>query len=74
MIQRFLGLMAVVPMTVMLTISFFVLVVLRYVESKRLKKFGFFIVGLLWVAAVVVLFVGFTIIFIQNNCGLPSLF
>lgn len=74
MIPRFLGLLAIVPMTVLLTISYFVLVTLNNVNGKRLKKFGYFIVALLWVASVVVLFVGIIVVFIPAFCRLPSLF
>jgi len=46
--------MAVVPVSVLLTISFFVLFALRKVEEKALKAFGYVVVSFLWLAALVV--------------------
>lgn len=47
-------LMAIVPISVLLTVSFFVLVVLSKIEEKILKSFGYLVVGCLWLAALVV--------------------
>jgi hypothetical protein len=47
-------LLAIVPIAVLLTISFFVLLVLRKVEEKGLKAFGYVVVGFLWLAALVI--------------------
>ncbi|MDD5108457.1 MAG: hypothetical protein PHC29_02985 [Candidatus Omnitrophica bacterium] len=47
-------LMAIVPISVLLTVSFFVLLVLRKVEGKALKAFGYVVASLLWLAALVV--------------------
>jgi UPF0716 family protein affecting phage T7 exclusion len=49
-------------MTVLLTISFFVLVVLKKIESKALKMFGYIIAVLLWIAAGLVFATGIYII------------
>ena len=47
-------LMAIVPISVLLTVSFFVLFALRKIEEKALKGFGYVVVGFLWLAALVV--------------------
>jgi len=47
-------LLAVVPVSVILTISFLVLVVLRKVDEKGIKAFGYVVLALLWVAALVI--------------------
>ncbi|MFH0917675.1 MAG: hypothetical protein V1830_00915 [Candidatus Omnitrophota bacterium] len=47
-------LMAVVPVAVLLTVSFFVLFTLRKIEEKGLRAFGYVVVGFLWLAALVV--------------------
>ncbi len=47
-------LMALVPIALLLTVSFFVLVTLRKIEEKALKVFGYVVVGFLWLAALVV--------------------
>jgi len=48
---RFTGLFAIIPATVLLTISFFVLFTLTKVENTGLKKFGKCVAVLLWIAA-----------------------
>jgi hypothetical protein len=52
--QKLPQLMAVVPISVLLTVSFFVLVVIRKIEEKGLRAFGYVVAGLLWLAALVV--------------------
>ena len=47
-------LMAIVPIAILLTISFFVLFTLQKIEEKGLKAFGYVVVGFLWLAASVV--------------------
>ena len=47
-------LMAAVPIAVLLTVSFFVLVTLRKIEEKGLKAFGYVVVAFLWLAALIV--------------------
>ena len=49
--QRVIGLFALIPATVLLTISFFVLVVIGKIEKVGLKAFGYVVAALLWVAA-----------------------
>lgn len=55
---RLMGLFALIPAAVLLTISFFVLVVLRKAESEGLKAFGYVVATLLWIAAVLVISTG----------------
>ncbi|MDD5292319.1 MAG: hypothetical protein PHY46_03980 [Candidatus Omnitrophica bacterium] len=53
-----LGALVVVPATVLLTFSFFVLFVIRKLEAGKLKIFGKVVVILLWVCAALVLCAG----------------
>lgn len=55
---RILGVFAVIPATVLLTVSFFVLVVIRKLETQALKAFGYVVAALLWLAASLVLATG----------------
>jgi len=51
---RVMGVFAIIPATVLLTISFFVLFALRKVEAQILKAFGYVIAALLWLGALMV--------------------
>ena len=57
-IERVIGLFAIIPTAVLLTISFFVLFTLRKIETEGLKAFGYCLAVLLWIAAALVLSVG----------------
>jgi hypothetical protein len=46
---------ALIPVAVLLTLSFFVLVILQKIESKNLKLFGVAVAVLLWLSAILVL-------------------
>ncbi len=59
-------LMVIIPVALLLTVSFFVLLSLRKVEEKGLKAFGRVVVGLLWLAALVVFLV--TVSNFANDC------
>jgi len=59
--------MAIVPAAVLLTVSFFVLVVLRKIEEKGLRVFGYAVLGFLWLAALVV-FSGAVYKIAQSSC------
>ncbi len=48
---RVFGLLALVPTTILLTISFFVLFAQKKLESNGLKTFGLIVAVLLWIAA-----------------------
>ncbi|MFA6357820.1 MAG: hypothetical protein WCY09_04030 [Candidatus Omnitrophota bacterium] len=50
----FTALKAIVPIAILLTISFFVLLSMRKVEEKGLRAFGYVAVSFLWLAILVV--------------------
>ena len=56
--MKFSGLFSIVPTTIFLCISFFVLVVLRSINEKKLKIFGFVVVALLCISAVLIFSTG----------------
>ncbi|MDO8488937.1 MAG: hypothetical protein Q7S42_02345 [Candidatus Omnitrophota bacterium] len=51
---RFSHLLAIVPISILLTVSFFVLLALRKVDEKVIKTFGYVVVSFLWLSALVV--------------------
>ncbi len=55
---RFMGTLAIIPTTLLLTVSFFVLFALRKIETNGLKTFGYAIVVLLWISSALVLSAG----------------
>jgi hypothetical protein len=55
---RLLGLFAIIPTTLLMTVSFFVLFAIRKIEEQGLKTFGYVIIGLLWFAAFLVFSLG----------------
>lgn len=55
---RLIGLLAIIPTAVLLTISFFVLFTLRTIKANGLKAFGYVIAVLLWIAAALVFSAG----------------
>lgn len=55
---KMLGLLAVVPATGLLALSFFVMVVLRKMEQDALKVFGYVVTALLWGCALLVFMAG----------------
>jgi len=57
-IARLIGLFAIIPTTVLLTISFFVLYTLRKPDTQGLKAFGYVIAALLWLSALLVFSAG----------------
>ena len=59
---RFLGLFALIPATVLLTISFFVLVVARKIESHALKVFGYVVAAFLWLGVTLIVTAGMLVI------------
>lgn len=78
---NYLGMLSVVPATGLLTISFFVLVVVNMIKKETLKSFGRIIAMLLWVSAAIVFSIGMYIISTDNcpmtrmleRCGLPPI-
>lgn len=57
-----MGLLLVVPVSVLLTISFFVLFAMRKLDRKELKAFGYVVTALLWISAGILTGIGFTLI------------
>jgi hypothetical protein len=55
---RLLGVYALIPTTMLLVVSFFVLFSLRKVEKEALKGFGYVLAALLWVSALLVFSAG----------------
>lgn len=58
MLARLMGLCAIVPTTLVLTVSFFVLFALREVKSNVLKAFGYVVASLLWASALLIFSAG----------------
>jgi len=57
-IIKMIGTLFIVPTTVLLTISYFVVVVNSKIQEKPIKVFGWVIAVLLWIAALAVLTTG----------------
>jgi hypothetical protein len=57
-LHRLMGLFAIIPISLLLTVSFFVLVTVYKAENKALKAFGYVIAALLWVAVILVFSAG----------------
>ena len=55
---RLVGLFAMIPATLLLTVSFFVLLVVRKAEPHGLKAFGYVIAGLLWACTLLIFAAG----------------
>jgi hypothetical protein len=58
MIGKFMGIFAIIPMTMILAVSFFVMAVARRAEDKGLQSFGRIVVLLLWLSATMVFATG----------------
>ena len=56
--SRLMGVLAVLPASILLTISFFVLILLRKIEGNGLKAFGYVVAALLWVSTFLVFSMG----------------
>lgn len=59
---RFMGMFAIIPAAILLTISFFVLVVVHIIDKRELKIFGRTIAVFLWVAAALVFSTGLYVV------------
>jgi len=55
---RLAGFFVVIPISVLITISFFVLFTVRKVETQGLKAFGFVVAAVLWFAVLVLFSAG----------------
>ena len=69
---RALGVCTLIPATMLLTVSFFVLVVLRKTEGG-LKTFGSVVAALLWIAAALVLSMGVYVMATGQRCMMPMM-
>jgi len=58
MMLRLMGLFAIIPATVFLTISFFILFTIRKIETGGLRVFGYVITALLWCCSLLAFSVG----------------
>ncbi|MFA6350135.1 MAG: hypothetical protein WCY12_04340 [Candidatus Omnitrophota bacterium] len=58
MMMRLGGLFAFIPATVLLAVSFFVLLTLRKAESQGLKAFGYVVAAFLWLSSTIILGAG----------------
>ncbi|MDD5132719.1 MAG: hypothetical protein PHH44_08675 [bacterium] len=57
-IFRLLGIYTIIPATIFLAISYFVMLTLNKIEARGLKNFGNLVVFLLWVCALVIFLSG----------------
>ncbi len=60
-VSRYVGLLGtsvLIPLTILLTVSFFVLVVARKIDIKSLKIFGYVLTVLLWLSTLLVVVSG----------------
>ncbi len=55
---KVLGIYAIIPTALLLTVSFFVLYALQRPEVKGIKVFGYVIVALLWISALIIFSTG----------------
>lgn len=55
---RLAGFLSMIPATMMITVSFFVLFAVSKADQKQLKAFGWVVAGLLWLCALTVLTTG----------------
>ena len=55
---RLLGLFAIIPATLLLTVSFFVLFSIRRTDAHGLKAFGYVVAALLWAATLLMVSAG----------------
>jgi len=61
-LSRLLGLFAIIPISLLLTVSFFVLIAVCKTENKGLKAFGYVIAALLWLAVILAFSAGLYVI------------
>ena len=67
------GLFAVVPASLLLAVSFFILLALRKSEEKNIKTFGYVVVTLLWLSAVLVFAAGVYSLATGRGCRMESM-
>lgn len=67
---RFLGLLAVVPVSLLLSVSFFVLFTAKKSEQNSLKSFGWVVAVLLWLSAALIFSGGMVSLATGRGCGM----
>lgn len=70
---KILGLFALIPTALLLTVSFFVLFAIRKAENQGLKAFGYVIAALLWVSTVLVFSVGIYVLSTGRHPLMPMM-
>ncbi len=55
---RWMGFFVIIPASVLLSISFFVLFAIRKAASKDLKRFGYVVASFLWISVLLLIFAG----------------
>jgi len=60
---KLMGLIALVPASVLLTLSFFVLFTISKTGKGKLKAFGYAVVAVLWLVAALIFSKGLSIVF-----------
>jgi hypothetical protein len=58
LLMRLAGVFALIPTTILLTVSFFVLLAIGRLQEKTLKAFGYVVAALLWLSAFLVISAG----------------
>lgn len=66
---RLCGIMVLIPIAVLLTLSFFVLFAVEKVQSNNVKLLGKVAAVVLWVAALVALLMGIYVLSTGGPCG-----
>ncbi|MBU2530669.1 MAG: hypothetical protein KKD35_06485 [Elusimicrobia bacterium] len=66
-----LGLAAIIPITMFLTISFFVLLGAEKTECANLKKFGKFVAVMLWICSAFICALGIYVLITGSHPALP---
>lgn len=66
---KMMGLIVLVPASVLLALSFFVLLVLSKMEKGRLRLFGYAVVAVLWIVSASLFSAGFYKVFACNPRG-----
>jgi len=72
-IVRILGTFAIIPTTLLLTMSFFVFLSVQSIEAQVLRLFGYFVAVLLCVTAALIFFIGIFVLLTGRNPLRPLL-
>jgi hypothetical protein len=72
-IVRILGTFAIIPTTLLLTMSFFVFLSVQSIEVQGLRLFGYFVAVLLCMTAALIFFTGIFVLLTGRNPFTPLL-